>query len=156
MAWDVLELPGCNLWLQTGSFHPTFRICRGSPSPYNSCCEGDPWHTSGQLRWAEDHQQNPRARSPNLVPMTSFHAGWKLQQLKCPKKTIQANSWYFLACCARKQWREGKKLIFQNSVNLIQMAELLSCYRKETSGQTHSSLKKTQWSNRWKGKRRGH
>lgn len=106
VVWNVPELPQCNLWLQTGFFHPYPRICRGALLLITTAVKGTHGMPVGQ--------QQSTSRILGLAYQIWFL--WLLSMLaescsssNVQKKPIQTNFWYFLACYAIKQWREGKK-----------------------------------------------
>lgn len=108
-AWGVSEFPQCSLWLQTGSFHPGIRICREKPLSLPPLL----WHGPTACWRAAVGSRSPPAKSQDSLTKFGsydFFSRWlKVVTAQVSKKNIQTNFWYFLACYAIKQWREGKK-----------------------------------------------
>lgn len=91
-------------------------------------------------QWAVVVSGSPPTKSKGLLikfgSCDFFPCLLKAATAQVSKKTpLRLISDLFGLLCHKTVERREKK-IFQNSVNLIQMAELLSCYMKQTNGQT--------------------
>lgn len=104
------------------------RHAERSPSHYSYCSEEDCVTAVGS--------RSPPAKSQSLLSIFDCFLDFFLSVPKVAtaqmskKNSIQTNLWYFWPVMLQKKVDRREKML-QVSVNLIQIAELLSCYTKK-------------------------